>query len=558
LSGPSYAYLFEAKGIQRYILDSGPLRDLVGASDLVAGLTASDGDDLLAAVLKRVELSDGKLSRRAGGSFMAHAASREPLLHLRALWRLTASLRCPGLEMSDVLLDGATALSCEDDVAALNRAYDLGSAVRFNTAAELPPTGHPLTDFNPRTGRLTTWRYKYGADTVNVDVLTEAHRERAEALRDNLDGVAKRFLPVGVTKDPAGLAYAFPRNLELKDRERADNPLFPFRQRSGGPRGDDPDRRVAVIHADISSLGQIFRTIATGAENIAAVRKAASAIEEMLTESARAAVADCLLPFADVRTGIARAVIPARPIVLGGDDVGVIVRADLALPFTRRLLKELEERSVAVMTNASGPKITLPSHLSACAGIAVVNAGQPFLMSSALAESLCKFAKKTAKTVRTGAVGPYPSLIAFHNAQSTLREEYDDIRHRELEWRPGHLLTGNPYNATGTGSGSSLDDLIAVARELADAPGTGKLVEAARLLFADPDRAGAAWTRWRKVLMDVDKDRLLCLDRLLGTEPEAWPSVAALITDAMEWIDFGLMDAPNRSVALERTCPWPS
>jgi hypothetical protein len=39
----AHTYLFEVKGIQRYVFDSGLLRDVVGASDLVAGLVKSPG-----------------------------------------------------------------------------------------------------------------------------------------------------------------------------------------------------------------------------------------------------------------------------------------------------------------------------------------------------------------------------------------------------------------------------------------------------------------------------------------------------------------------------------
>src|SRR6266446_2330870 len=73
-AGKHFAYLFEAKGIQRYILDSGPLRDLVGASDLVAGLASSDENDLIAEVLRAlgVHAEGVNFSRRAGGAFCIH------------------------------------------------------------------------------------------------------------------------------------------------------------------------------------------------------------------------------------------------------------------------------------------------------------------------------------------------------------------------------------------------------------------------------------------------------------------------------------------------------
>ncbi len=105
-----YAYLFEAKGIQKYILASGRLRDVVGASDRVAQIASSDEKDLLATVESAVPPNE--FSRRGGGAFCAHFADRDTAEKFRALWRLTIANALPGLEYADALeptLDGAYA-----------------------------------------------------------------------------------------------------------------------------------------------------------------------------------------------------------------------------------------------------------------------------------------------------------------------------------------------------------------------------------------------------------------------------------------------------------------
>jgi hypothetical protein len=244
-----------------------------------------------------------------------------------------------------------------------------------------------------------------------------------------------------------------------------------------------------------------------------------------------------------------QALIPARPIVLGGDDITVILRADIALPFTQRLLEEVEQRG---------------DGLSACAGLALVRAGQPFLMARSLADDLCKFAKKTAKA--RGA--PYPSLIAFHNAGSTLRESYDRAYARQMTSPDGTIhLTGNPYGLGGRVSAAMrLEHLIDLAKALSPARGTGNLVVAAGLLFGERDRAEAMWARWRKTANDDGADWLSGVDAALrsagllddGTDPDAvWPNVAGLVSDALEWIDFGLVEAleAEEKRAAQRTQP---
>ncbi len=571
-----YVYMFEAKGIQRYILDSGPLRDLVGASDLVARLASPGKDDLLNEVLEALGLSEAQVtfSRRAGGAFMAHADDRETLETLRALWRLAASIHCPGLEMSDVLLtdEQAEAVATRGDgdagqvdMAGLSLAYASGSTLRFNTAAELPPRGHPFTAFSARTGRLVTRLQPFresadedGGDLIALDGVTEAQRVRAQALQGRMDGVAAKFLPATVARnaghepvDEASRPYAFPRNLDPREGDTFDNPLFPFRRRGAG---DDVDRRVAVVHADLSGLAEAFRRVTSTATGPARVLYAAGRIEAVVIHSVEAASVRWLLRNAleiDRRTdergklldSRSQAVLPARPIVLGGDDITVIIRADLALTFTRTLLEAIETLSKALVTDG-----ILEKPLSACAGLAVVNAGHPFLIASALAEDLCRFAKRAAKKDRQA---PYPSYLAFHNAQSTLRETYDDAADRELKTPSGIRLTANPYHlATAAADGPAVGDLNDLAWELNGTRGLGKLIEAARSLFAEDDvaRSAETWARWRKVVAADNRAALdkvdAILTRALGVSGPAddWPGVVGMISDALDWIDFGLVE----------------
>lgn len=556
-----FAYLFEAKGIQRYVLDSGPLRDLIGASDLIAGLAARPPDgkppqpahDLVGQVIAALNLRQTgsadsvRFSRRAGGAFCVHAGDAATLDRMRALWRLAVGLRCPGLECADTnVTEGAT------EIEALQRAYKAGSAVRTNTAAELPPTGHPLTEFNPRTGRLVVGYYSYRKagreDEIPVDVVTQAHRRRAQALirHGGDDAVARRFL------GPRSKDYVFPRNLD-PDEDWSDNqPRFPF---------VGIDRRIGVIHADLSGLGEIFQNVTRQATDASVVLAIASAIERAIEASAQAATEAILLPPAR-NGGTEPQVIPARPILLGGDDITILARADLVVPFAERLLIAIEQHSRDIFTTlrTANPGLALPDRLSACAGIAIINAGQPFLMANALAESLCKFAKERAKTGGAGEdkpAAPYASLLAFHVNQSTLREDYGAIRDREMQTSqtagtPRVLLTANPY-AVGEKADShrtvKADALFTLAGALANtaARGRGKLIESTSALFRDQASARRIWERWQAVLRadDASAYREICKSLMacgLAGDTDQLPLMTdaiGLMSDALELVDVG-------------------
>jgi len=583
----SFAYLFEAKGIQRYVFDSGPLRDLVGASDLVASLAQSSisesGErsrleagsasvdelcrDLIGRVWRAVH-SDPKdtmprFSRRAGGAFCLHSKSAKELDEVRVLWRLAAMLRCPGLEMTDSRSQHNVGSAKPDQAAldAMQEAYDNAPAPRDNTAAELPPPGHPLTAFVARTGRPTTKLFRYGDDIVEADALAEPQRRRADSLRGRNDGVALRFLG----KDPKKQDYRFPRNLDADEVKKAEkpeeNPIFPFR-------GDDT--RVAVVHADLSGLGQTFMKAKEKGRSPEDIFRLAQSIEAAIEAAAQRATAASLLPQAIDN------IVPARPIVLGGDDITVLVRADLALPFTKKLLDEIESQTKASLKELTRTfRDALPENLSACAGVAIVRRGQPFLMASAIADDLCKLAKdevKKASATKDGRQQPFASAIAFHLVGTTLQERYDDILMSEVTAKHASQairLTGNPYGVelrACEAKRSTYSALLELAKALADVKGgLGNLREMQRLAFADLGAADARWSRWWQVAREKNKPGIeavrdalhqLGLEAAAPNEDPPWHTGGEAswtpLFDALDLIDIGAITA---STEMDRHKP---
>ena len=66
--------------------------------------------------------------------------------------------------------------------------------------------------------------------------------------------------------------------------------------------------------------------------------------------------------------------IEIRPIVLGGDDLTVICRADKALTYTHSFLHHFEEETKALKDILKKYKVFTKGedHLTACAGIAII------------------------------------------------------------------------------------------------------------------------------------------------------------------------------------------
>src|SRR5699024_5482278 len=79
---------------------------------------------------------------------------------------------------------------------------------------------------------------------------------------------------------------------------------------------------------------------------------------------------------------------PIRPIVLGGDDLTIIIQADLALRFTHNFLKEFENQTKKEFSflNKDFQIQGFENGITACAGIAYVKKTYPFHYAVDLAE----------------------------------------------------------------------------------------------------------------------------------------------------------------------------
>ena len=116
-----YSLFFEARGIQSYIFDSGKMKEMVGASEMIKELCDKELDQ----VVKYLELDDivpknkqdSQLianmnknqiffSRRSGGVFTAIFADKTIRDRLLAIWSLLVTKLVPGLETVHAISEG--------------------------------------------------------------------------------------------------------------------------------------------------------------------------------------------------------------------------------------------------------------------------------------------------------------------------------------------------------------------------------------------------------------------------------------------------------------------
>lgn len=469
----TYCLAFEAKSIQAYILDSGKLRDMVGASRLV--------DRLVGAPLSRamselgIEETDMRFSRRAGGAFMAFLDDRDKARALRDAWSLIVPRYAPGLEFVMALV------AADDDREAARKALDAMAASRIPTPRL--PSAAPLARLAPRTGEPAVYEDRKTPDGIQW---LDAATRRKRAFKNDAS-LESRFLG-----EEAG---RFPSNIEDE---------FPFN-------GDN--RYVGILHADGNGLGEMLMRLQRAAEKspgrfVELYGRFSRMLAEATEQAARKATSETVVPHVD-----ARGFLPMRPLVLGGDDLTCIVRGDLALDFVKAFLAAFEEETRPLCRWLAEQAEWEDEHLTACAGIAWVKANQPFALAYGLAESLCGVAKDASKRAC--------SAVSFHRVTTSFIPDAGWVREREMTMELGGeriVSTLGAYALHEGGDLPTLDALFGLAR-LLDADGERSGAGAMRRLLGlageTPAEARRLYGRWRALLEKSDASMLGRFDRAL-------------------------------------------
>lgn len=437
-----YAYVFEANSIQHYILATGKLKDCVGASEMLVMLT----DSVLDAFCEQFQLTNSlAFSRRAGGAIYAFASDQAHIETLASAWPLIVRQFMPGLAFSQSIGSGLL----QKDAFADARAAMQSS--RNHVVINLPSIS-PVIALAPRTGRPATG--------VKRDELTDA----ASKLKAK-NAAGKKLITRFCKQDH----YHWPIDLHPQNNTDDENMnAFPFLH---------PGQYLAVIHIDGNSLGQRLLSlnndvVASGEGSyVARFKRFSDAIEASSSAAATTATSEVLLPHST------RYVVPARPIVLGGDDLTVIVRADLALGFVTTFLKQFEQETKQRLS-----KLNLEG-MTACAGIAYIKSSYPFHLAHEIADALCNDAKLYSKKIES-----VPSSICFSRLTNSLSDDGDAT----------HASMG-AYVLEKEKSLPAIDDLLALVGWVSEAKASSRFRALLGLAASEQHALQTDYERWRNL-----------------------------------------------------------
>jgi hypothetical protein len=438
-----YCYLFEAKSIQAYLFGSGQLRDVIAASERLDRLIDSTETSLLHQVLDSAQLDSDLLDadkcdsnglirflRCKGGAFYCYANRIEPLLTLRSVWTLTVQQMFPSLEYTD-------ALTQADSLApALDRAHALLAQDRNTPSIHLPIATAP-SDRYSRTGNarvplsLLAKKASFVKDNkLDADLDIELHRQAYQALdMRRAAALQGRFTPPGL--EP----FSYPINLE-------EDFLFGDLNRDMTKVQREAVKDIALIHIDGNGLGILLMALKTALadSNIDDYRKGFRSFSEALNTATIAAARKATqfvydsAKYFDVNDR--KLMIPMRPIVLGGDDITLLCRADLALTYGQIFCREFKIASEIAMKPLFDRYLkkntTLKPYLTASGGILYHKAGHPFTYSHHLVEELCAYAKKLTKSVNQNDQEVGPAALAFHRLSNAVYDNFEAVIDRSL------------------------------------------------------------------------------------------------------------------------------
>lgn len=450
----SYLYGFMAASIQSYIMGSSRLRDIQGASQLVDELCRVD----FPRVQEQVAPDAQPLSAAAGGARIT-CEDKGQLDALYEIWPAIAAKKAPGLLIQEAMVEysGDSELS--------NAHAELSQKLRQarNDPPRILPELPPIAWRNPRTGEGVSDIVKVRVSGIVKEVVTDRITEaKVKAWRDTRQEGAESSLERGFIRE--GLDVSFERRSEQTIDDTHD---WQF----------DEGAYVAVIHADGNDIGAVLQGLAGDQ-----FREFSEALDGATKEAARMAVERVLAPHDE---GEEREGMPARPILLGGDDMTIIVRADLALDFTKTYLRAFSEQSAKKMAGIPGV-----DRLTASAGIAFVKQKFPFDRASELAESLCRRAKVGAKA---------HSALAFHKVTTSLpgdaqRVLAEELTHGDLQ------MTFGQYTIEPTEGHAAIDDLE-------------NLVKALHSMAHGPVRGLASLLEGSLKVAEQKFRRLMCVER---------------------------------------------
>lgn len=402
MSKEKYLYGASIQGIQSFIFQTNKLKEIVGASELVEQICT----DLFYNV-SNIKKDDENIILSAAGNIKYVFNDMQKCKDFVKIFPKEVTELAPGITISQAVV--------EFEGNELSNSIQLLED-KLKAQRNLVPTPFEIGFMGLERARRTSGVAEKLIEKEALDGATLAKRDASDnniALFEKMAG----FKPKG-----AELAF------DTEDITKSGKNSW-----------------IAIIHADGNGLGQIIQNKGKELVNEELFADFSKAIDDSTKNAVKKAFEEVVLVN---RESFVR--FPIRPIVIGGDDLTVIIRADLALDFTKVFLENFELES-SKMLKQIGLK-EYEKGLTACAGIVYIKESYPLHYGLSLAEKLCSDAKKRVKECdSTGELldpkyNDIPkSSLSFYKVQESFIEDLKILKERTLKTSSGLDYYKGPY-----------------------------------------------------------------------------------------------------------------
>ena len=395
----NYLYGLTVQGIQSYIFETNKLKEIIGASEIVEQLCTTWFDAFLT---NNGNNYQGKKLLNAAGNirFKTDKTTAEKIFK----------------DYHNFLLEKAPGVPFSQAVVVIEKGKEYEAIQKLDEKLR-GQRNKPQYAFD--LGLMTRSKYRRtgGATIPN-------HKDDDKQFYDLITG----------TK------YFNRNGNKLKEKIKIDNIKFPseFKEIAKG----NTHRWMAVIHIDGNGMGLMIKSILENSDSgnkFNNLQDFSKKVSQSTINALNKAINKTIMPYKNDNN-----LLPMRPIIIGGDDLTIIVRADLAIKFTQVYLQEFENQ-----TKDNG--INEGKGLTAAAGIAFVKEKFPFHYAVNLAEDLTSYAKNKSNREK--------SCLHFHLVKDSYIDNYNEVQERELIVDNNFNFINGPYYINDKDK-PTIDDLL--------------------------------------------------------------------------------------------------
>lgn len=392
-----YLYGASVQGIQGFIFQTNMLREIAGASELVEQICTTEFAAAINKTTTALETDNNAIVTAAGN--IKYVFEDENLIKNLVLnFPRQVMKLAPGVTLSQAVIE-------IDDAVSQKHIDDLEKNLKEQRGKPQKPLGYGVMGImkSRRTGLPVT-----RTDTPKsreTEYLDEGQSLKRKASEKNNRIYTSVF----------GSLYE-------KQKQ-------PFDLKNITKSRSDGYSWLAIVHADGNNMGAIIQEMARELNNsdrnfLEIFRNFSLLLDKATKEAAKEAYEEI-----EINDREKLEFYPFRPVVVGGDDLTVICRADLAIDFTNLFLEKFEAKTITFFKEL---KIkALDQGLTACAGIAYIKESYPFHYGYEMAETLCHYAKNEAKRKAVDQ-NRTPSCLMFHKVMGSYVDSFKEIIVREL------------------------------------------------------------------------------------------------------------------------------